>query len=85
MKKGQQKLILGIVMSIIFLGIIGIVYYNYNEEQKTITGRAIADLESQLEEQGKLTAEQERQLEELAEVTCRDVQIPYDAQESYTE
>ena len=85
MKKAQQKSILAIIIGIIVLGTIGLLYYNYNEGQKAITGQAIADLERQLEEQGELTSEQERQLEELAEVTCRDVQVPYDAQESYTE
>ena len=74
-----------IAIGIIALIVIGGGYYLYNEEQKSITGQAIADLERQLEEQGKLTNEQERQLEKLAQVKCRDVQVPYEDQEAYTE
>ncbi len=80
MKKAQSKLFVVIAL----VAIVGIsAFYIYSENQKAITGKAIADLERQLDEQGKLTNEQEKQLEELAEVKCRDVQVPYEAQESY--
>lgn len=84
MKKAQTNTIIILLSALAILSIFTGVYL-HNKEQKTITGRAIVDLEKQLEEQGKLTAEQERQLEELAEVTCKKVQVPYEAQESYEE
>lgn len=84
-RRAQQGLIIGISIAIIMIGAIGVGYYFYNENQKSITANTIAELERNLEEQGELTADQERQLEELAQVTCKEIQVPYDAQESYTE
>ena len=84
MKKAQTKLFAIVLGAIVVLGI-SVGLYVYNEDQKTITGNAISNLEKQLEEQGELTSAQERQLEELAEVTCKKVQVPYEAQESYSE
>ncbi len=83
-KKGIDAVI-GIVIALVVLIVFGGIYYAYNQNQKSITANAIAELERQLEEQGELTSEQERKLEDLAKVTCKEVQVPYDAQESYTE
>ena len=83
-KKGISA-ITGIIVAMVILGAIGIGFYINYQNQKSVTANVISDLERQLEEQGSLTAEQERKLEELAQVTCKEVQIPYDAQESYTE
>lgn len=85
MNKQGVSILTGIIIALVVLGVSGIVYYNYNENQKTITANTIKDLEQKLEEQGELTKEQERQLEELAQVTCKEVQVPYDALEEYTE
>ncbi|MBA7676589.1 hypothetical protein ES703_84833 [subsurface metagenome] len=81
MEQGTKYLILGITLGVIVIGIFIGSYIN----NKNITANTIRNLERQLEEQGQLTEEQERQLEELAKVECKDVQIPYDAQEAYTE
>ena len=81
MGKGQA-LIVGLLLVLVIVGSVSLIFYN---NQKTITSNAIKNLEDQLEEQGQLTNEQERELEELAKVTCKDVQVPYDAKEEYTE
>lgn len=91
-----------IIIAVVSLVIIGGGFYAYNQ-QKSLTGQAINDLKTQLEEQNRileeqteLTAEQQAQaeaekerlatqIEELSKETCRDVQVPYDAQESYPE
>lgn len=101
-KNGFAPILVYIIISVVVLGGIGGGVYFYNQE-KSITGQAINDLKSQLEEQNKileeqteLTAEQQAkaeaekeklasQIEELSKETCKDVQVPYDAQETYTE
>ena len=82
MKNKGQIEIIAVAAIILILVVGGGFYYN---NKKNITGQTINELKDLLEEQGELTAEQERELEELAEVTCKDVQVPYDAQEEYTE
>ncbi len=69
----------------IFVLIVIVVIISISINNKNITANTIADLEKKLDEQGELTAEQEAKLEELAKVTCKEVQVPYDAQEAYTE
>lgn len=81
MNKASTKLAIGIILAVIVCTTFLALYLNH----KSITTNAISNLERQLEEQGELTTEQEKQLEELAKVTCKEIQVPYDAQESYTE
>lgn len=79
------KVFIGLVVLFAVFSIFGTSYYLNIKEQNAITANTISDLQKELDEQGQLTAEQEIQLEQLAQVTCKDVQVPYDAQESYTE
>lgn len=76
---------IAIILGSLFVVIILAIIIGLSIENKKITANTISELENQLEEKGRLTLTQEAQLEELAEVTCKDVQIPYDAQEEYTE
>jgi len=103
-KENKSKIPLwamGLVMGVLFLGLIGGLYA-YNDNQKSITGDAISNLEEQLKNQNKILETQgeisettikqaedakkelESQIEELSQVTCKDIEVPYDAQESYT-
>ena len=82
--KGQVQIIAGILILLV-IGVGTFYFIDRSNAQKTITANAIANLENQLDEQGQLTIDQKRELEELKQVTCRDVQVPYDDLEYYTE
>ncbi len=73
------------IISIIFVILILVITIGITLNNRRITANTIADLENELKEKGNLTLEQERELEKLADVKCKEVQVPYDAQEEYAE
>jgi len=100
-KKGQTGIIIGVVIGVIAITIISsviIINSNRSITGQAISDLKdqLAEQNKILEEQGELTAEQqaqaeiekkrlEAQIEELSKETCKDIQVPYDAEEEYTE
>jgi len=108
-KPKKSKVGIYLLLTILGVSIFGGAYFLY-DEQKSITGQAISNLESQLKSQERILEEQEQlseegiasaeqkiaraeaerrklidEIEELSETTCRDVQVPYEDKEAYTE
>ncbi len=99
-KKGFAPVLIYVIISVIVLGGVGVYFYNQEKSLTGQAINDLkGQLEEQnkiLEEQTELTAEQQTQakaekerlsaqIEELSKETCKDVQTPYDAKETYTE